>query len=345
MFMLNKKVSVIVPVYNAEQYLERCIRSIMQQSYKNIEIILVNDGSVDSSKSIIDRYSLTDQRIKKKHINNSGPSCARNVGIDLSSGDFIQFVDADDFIDYRMTEKLVDNMSIGTDLVICGYKPIGSKEVTPKVLPYSFLNDETLTRKQFSKNFGQLYIDYYINYPWNKLYRAEIIKDKQIRFNESLCWGEDLLFNLDYFLYCENISFLREAVYLYNKGNTSSITSNFNDKYFENQTAMYNQVIKYLECEKDFDSTNKKIIYDRISRVIINSLMNLIHSKSNNSNKDLLSGINKILNWERTSEVFLIYKGDNIKKQFIAYLIRKKHVRGIFLLLIIKRSLNIFSDN
>ena len=121
--MKNEKVSIIVPVYNAEQYLGYTITSILKQTYKNIEIILVNDGSKDDSLIICQNYAAIDDRVKVLDIPNGGVSNARNCGIESATGEYIQFVDSDDVITENMTERLVDTMHIyEADMVVCGMR-------------------------------------------------------------------------------------------------------------------------------------------------------------------------------------------------------------------------------
>lgn len=119
------KVSVIVPIYNAEKWLNRCIESILQQTFDNIEIILINDGSTDSSKDICFYYVQKDSRVKLINQDNSGVSVARNMALNVASGDFIQFVDADDYIDKDMIAKLVENSSNADIIVTDYYKCLG----------------------------------------------------------------------------------------------------------------------------------------------------------------------------------------------------------------------------
>ena len=119
-----KKISVIVPIYNSEDYIDRCVRSIVEQSYKNIEIILVDDGSTDNSSMMCDEWAKNDKRVKVIHKENGGVSSARNEGLKIAKGDYISFVDSDDYIDKKMIEKMLNQMEKGnTDLVICNYEP------------------------------------------------------------------------------------------------------------------------------------------------------------------------------------------------------------------------------
>src|SRR3712207_285037 len=120
----KKLISVIVPVYNSEKYIGKCITSILGQSYENIEVILINDGSTDGSGRLCDEYAEKDKRIKVIHQPNTGPSAARNSGIRAAAGDFIQFVDGDDAIEPFMTETMAASMEENHQLVVCGYKTI-----------------------------------------------------------------------------------------------------------------------------------------------------------------------------------------------------------------------------
>lgn len=338
--MSCKKVSVILPVYNAEKYIKKCIESILNQSYKNIEIIVVNDGSVDNSKNIIDEYSKIDKRIKKFHIDNSGPSFARNLGISSAEGEFIQFVDADDYIDKNMIKELINKMNDESDLVICGYRSLVSTGLELKTLNYDFLDSGNLRKDNFLEVFGVLFRDYYISYPWNKLYKADIIKENDIQFDNSIKWGEDLIFNIEYIKYCNFFSFIKRDLYIYNQNNDSSITSNYNKQYFENQLMMYTKIINFLNNESVFVDKNKEIINDKISDIIIESILNLVNEKSKLTNKEILNNINRIINWERTEETIPYYKNKSFKRKIIGILIKRKSSVSIFILLQIKRLLD-----
>lgn len=334
------KVSVILPVYNAENHLRVCIESILNQSYSNIELIIVNDGSVDDSRKIIDEYSELDERIKKFHIDNSGPSFARNLGIDTVTGEFIQFVDADDYVNENMIKELISTVNAQSDIVICGYKSEFSNRVELKILDYDFLDKDYILKKEFLDNFGVLFRDYYINYPWNKLYRTRIIKENNIRFDNSLKWGEDLIFNLEYFKYCNAFSLVKKDLYVYNQNNVSSITSNYNKLFFENQSVMYDKTISFLDSELVYTDRNKEIINSRIADVIIASLINLVHKKAKLSRNEMFYNIDKILKWEMTEKVIPYFKKKNIKKRIMGELIKRRSIVGIFAVLQVWRLKN-----
>lgn len=190
--MNTPKISVIVPVYNVEKYLIRCVDSILGQTYKNLEIILVNDGSTDESGKMCDRYAKENENIKVVHRKNGGLAAARNSGLDIATGDYIAFVDSDDWIDSDMYEWM---LSLATennaDIVRCGYyidkegeKPIPAYECTGKLL----YTDE-------QRRCEMVRDSYKAASACTKLYKREIIADK--RFDETMLANEDWGFNYD----------------------------------------------------------------------------------------------------------------------------------------------------
>ena len=173
---MDDKVSIIVPVYNMELFLEKCVASILNQSYLNIEIILVDDGSTDSSGIICDRFSLTDRRVKVVHKKNGGISEARNVGIELSSGKFLAFVDADDYIEPQMIEILLARAKKdNAEIVVCGFKYDDSLtgEHHTSISP---ITDETITGKDIliHRFFESPSTQIYWSAAWNKLYKKSL---------------------------------------------------------------------------------------------------------------------------------------------------------------------------
>lgn len=182
-----KKVSVVVPVYNAEKYLGYCINSILSQTYSNIELILVNDGSTDSSISICNNYALIDDRVKVINIKNSGVSYARNMGIKCASGYYLQFVDSDDVISSNMIETLVQSMELyGKDLVLCGMNLVTLQDNIPSEIKYctseGIGKECVLSKKVFFENMaGFLWKTAMLEGPCNKLYKNENSGETKIR--------------------------------------------------------------------------------------------------------------------------------------------------------------------
>lgn len=169
-----KLVTVIVPVYNVEKYLSKCIRSIMEQSYRELEIILVDDGSTDNSLSICKRYSQMDKRIRLFHTDNYGLSHARNVGINHSNGEYVVFVDSDDYISKDMI-LLMMNKSENADLVICNYKKVADNEEVHQ--SKRNINNEIWNFKKFWYEYYYDGLSGFCGVAWNKLYKKKLFKD------------------------------------------------------------------------------------------------------------------------------------------------------------------------
>lgn len=209
--MINPKVSIIIPIFNAEAFLNKCIESIFSQSYHNIELILVNDGSSDRSIDICKDYADKDSRIVVKDIPNGGASHARNIGLDCVSGDFIWFVDADDWVDANALEGLIPEMK--DDILFFGFKRIFSDrtevcQISQRSNFHISDIDEWLSSLFKSK-------DAYFGFTWNKLFRKDIIINHNIRFNETLIIKEDEVFTLEYCKHIKNISISSKTPYNY----------------------------------------------------------------------------------------------------------------------------------
>ena len=204
-------ISVIVPVYHVEPYLANCITSIQNQTYGDLEIILVDDGSKDECVAICDEYAQKDSRIKVIHKENGGLSYARNVGIQAAKGEYIAFVDSDDYIQRDMCKTLVNAMEdTGADMVLSGFFHKYLNEEIPKVP--SMGEKVALTREEFAEEFLELYQQGFLNMPWTKLYKRAQIFDM---FPENLSLGEDLLFNLKYMENIEKLAIVNEPFYYY----------------------------------------------------------------------------------------------------------------------------------
>lgn len=209
--MYQEKVSIIVPTYNAQLYIEKCIGSILEQSYYNIEIIIIDDGSNDKTGELCDNMARQDKRIIVKHIENAGVSNARNYGLSIATGRYIQFVDSDDIIDGNMTEKLVRRIQCdASDIVICGYNQYICDQLT-KVDElegkYNFIEFLGKMRRWMTKPI--------IGAPWNKLYKKEIIDKYSLSFDTTTSYAEDYLFNIEYMGYVQTVSVIKDRLYSY----------------------------------------------------------------------------------------------------------------------------------
>lgn len=209
---IQNLVSVIVPVYNSEKQIENCIRSIRNQTWKNIEIIIINDGSTDHSSEICERLCLLDKRIYVFHQANYGVSYARNKGMEAARGEYIIFVDSDD--ELPENSILIRMRSIKTaDLLISGYDVIDCNE-KQKYNVNGYEKTYCSNNEMLKMMFGEQLCGYQ-GYLWNKLFRKRIIKDNHLRFEEGIHYNEDRLFIVQYLMKCKNVIFNNECVYRY----------------------------------------------------------------------------------------------------------------------------------
>ena len=333
----NSLVSIIVPVYNSEKYLNKCIKSILIQTYKNIELILINDGSIDNSGYLCDAYTNIDHRVKVMHVKNSGVSAARNKGIEAAVGKFIEFVDSDDYIEQNMIETLVNEINKNVDIVLCGYKRLyKDSNGTIAVNNSSLYKEVAITKKRFLHGIGNLFVNLYINYLWNKLYVTDIIKKFDIKFDDSINWGEDLMFNLEYMGYCSNITIIDKHLYNYINYNDDSITSKFNGELFNNQQTMYKAVRKFLSSNYEYSGKNKELIETRFTNAIIMCLSNLFCKDSDYKKIEINDKISQIVEDDKVRKNLKYFAYGGIQKRLIGKMIVNKSLNFIFYYFTIK---------
>jgi glycosyltransferase involved in cell wall biosynthesis len=273
------KISIIVPVYNSEQYLEKCLLSIIQQTFTNIEIIIVNDGSTDKSKLIIEKYAAMDNRIIVLDKPNGGLGDARNFGISHASGDYIAFVDSDDYIDSTMFEKTY-NKAIATnaDIVECDFY-------------WSYEKRNVIDIKKYSNDKENLLLNVRV-LVCNKLFKKDLIINNKINFPVGLLY-EDILFTYKALLNCNNYEYVNDALYYYVQRKIS--LSN-------HQTARVRDIFKILKMVKEYYSDNHKldpvVEYVFIRYLLGSSFMRIINIDDKKLRKDILKENWKFLNNE-----------------------------------------------
>ena len=240
----QRLISIIVPVYNVEQYIDRCIKSVLNQTYRNIEVILVDDGSPDRCGDICDDYKNTDSRVRVLHKENGGLSSARNTGMAAAKGKFFCFVDSDDWLDPNYVQVLYDLITLNdADMAACCF----CKAIEGRESPMSSKSDDT---KIFTENlmFHAITDRDYSGFVCNKLFRACYIRDNGIRFDERIFNGEDLPFTIEYLKYCNKIAFTPSELYFYTIRPRSITTDRrFSERAF---TILYAREKVLAELEK-----------------------------------------------------------------------------------------------
>ena len=238
---MKSKVSVIIPIYNVEKYLDRCVQSVRNQTLRDIEIILVDDGSPDNCPAMCDEYAKLDTRIKVIHKENAGLGYARNSGLEIASGEYVAFVDSDDFVNADMYEKLYNTAkSNKLDTCYCSFKYYNSK--TSRFRSRSEVKDFTVFKDNMAvKSFLLDMIGPNLGYPhevkylmcvWKAIYSLDIIKLNNILFdNEKVIASEDILFHCLYLPKAKSVGFIPDCCYNY-CDNENSISRTYDNKKF-----------------------------------------------------------------------------------------------------------------
>lgn len=248
--MNSEKISVIVPIYNAEEYLEKCLNSILGQTYTNLEIILVNDGSKDKSLEIMERFKNQDQRIIVINKENGGVSSARNKGIEAATGKYVIFIDADDYIEPNMFEVLAEDLfKNNVDMSMCGYRNV---DINGNILYESKpMAEKYFDARVFKNNLFKE--DYYRDLICNKLFKLEIIKDNNVRFHEDIHVNENVLFLLDFSKYAFRYSFGNEMLYNFLYNTNGATHGKFNLK----KVSILSSYVRLLTYDLGPDILNK----------------------------------------------------------------------------------------
>ncbi len=208
-------VSIIVPVYNVEPYLPRCLDSIRRQNWEDIEVWLVDDGSTDGSLRLCRRMEGEDRRFHVIHKENSGVSDSRNAALERARGKYLQFVDGDDYLPPDSTETLVRAGEVtGADLVIAHFYRVSGERMAQQ----GHIRERRLvTRQEFAEEMMKAPANFYYGVLWNKLYRRTAVEANRLRFQRELNWCEDFLFNLEYIKYTRLVAAVPHPVYYYVK--------------------------------------------------------------------------------------------------------------------------------
>jgi glycosyltransferase involved in cell wall biosynthesis len=253
------KISSIIPVYNGERYLKQCLNSLINQTLGDIEIICVDDGSTDRSLDILNEYAQQDSRIIVIHQENSGVSAARNLGIQNASGEYIHFIDNDDWIDVAMYEKLY-NIAAGTnlDMVVCGL--VLEWKDSSKTLSLPIVKDKVLSNPEIKEFlFGIFESSKGEGAIWNRIYKREFIQGKIQFESRELVSSEDVMFSILSFIKCKYIYFTQEAYYHYRMRSNSQSRSIMSSKSIETTINM----LRYIghEMEKRINCGDEWIEY------------------------------------------------------------------------------------
>lgn len=343
---MDELISIIVPIYKVEKYIRRCVDSILNQTYENLEIILVNDGSPDGCAKICDEYTVKDSRIKVIHKNNEGLGFARNAGLDCATGKYITFIDGDDYIGSEHLEKMYRSIKkTGTDTCLGGHtKVYREKEVKHYNVCVGsvYRNDviqQILPRMCGADNNGSDYIEMSV---CMALFSNDIIQNNNLRFvSEREFISEDLVFDFEYYPLSEGVCVVDSIDYYY-CDNDGSLTTRYRHDRFQNQIELY----KYL-IEKSQNLGLVSLCKPRLQNTVIAIARYSVKLEYKFANKNgkitAKNNIKSICENKDLSQIFSEYDDHNIKisSRIINHFIRKKEYGLLEIVMKMKNLFNI----
>lgn len=270
-------VTVIVAVYNVEKYIERCLASICNQTYQNLEIIVVDDGSTDESGRLCDKVAEADCRIHVIHKKNGGISSARNAGLDIATGDYVVFVDGDDYLEMDMYEKMVAQLQHSSvQMAVCSFQYVYERKIKCVKPP---LGSGTITRNEYIRGLLEDSFAFYYSVVWNKMFQRTLIQKYGLRFDEDWNVMEDFQFVLQILPHVKNMAMCTGALYNYRKNNYGTATNReipFEESY-RNRCQGY-LWLKDCLIACDYYTDNKDMLADYLVRYIANQYVKAVYS-------------------------------------------------------------------
>lgn len=318
-------VSIIMPVYNAEETIETSINSVLNQTYKAIELIVINDGSTDETDRLCERYA-DDPRVKYFVQENAGPSTARNLGLREMTGSFVTFIDSDDTFKTNAVELMHEAIK-DADLVIAGYENVkrahdlhSTNQVTPGLLAGKYSKDA------FLNQYSELFDSQLVHYLWHKLYRSE--KVEGLAFDDSVKIGEDLLFNLAYLKQIDKLTLIDKPVIEHVKDNEQSLTKTYQPDLFEYRKLTYLKSKAFLIDHDKWTHTNEETLNHYFSKKFFTVLKNYFASEAplTRREKRMLSA--RIINDTLVQELTPWFRRYSLASNVLGYLIMKRKVRA-----------------
>lgn len=314
--MSNILVSIIVPMYNSEKYIERCVKSLISQSYKNIEIVLVDDGSKDKTIEILKIYKDKDSRIKLYKKKNRGASSARNYGLEKCTGDYILFVDADDYIDSNMVQDMVTMVDITANTMVLS----GNDEIYVDKIEYRNLFVGIKDKRNIPRNIVMREIaSGRAGLICCKLIPKSIVDKFNIRFDESIKMSEDQLFFLELVQYIDKFCYVEGCMYHYDRTNEKSITVNYQNDVYKNQMYVFEKIETLFKKNELNHSEDIKALSKKIKDILLFCINNEVCTSNIRNINEKIKNINFILTDTSIDSKY----GDEIKDSLIGKLIYK----------------------
>lgn len=298
------KISVILPVYKVERYIEQCMESVLNQTYKNLEIILVDDGSPDNCGQICDHYAQIDKRVKVIHKQNGGAPAARNDALAICTGDWIAYVDPDDWTEKNLFEEVMkaaerDNSDI---IIFNTYLNSGNRQKIMQAFPEEFVTEDRnfiykLQLSAINKNFNPYIQKWSQGFPWDKIFKASMLKEHNVLWPTNLRANDDVVYNLHAFQYAKRITYLNKTLYHY-RVNQESIGHRFMADRIQVDKDIYDEMFRVRDLY-NLGSDYEMAVYSRIvTNVWLATKRYFFHPDNTKSSKLIMKELREILNQE-----------------------------------------------
>lgn len=317
---MDKLISVIIPVYNAAGTIERCIRSILNQSFTGLEVIVVDDGSTDHSLEICERLQNEDTRVKIIRQENSGVGSARNTGLAHAVGRYISFVDSDDWLDPEFYGKAVEAGLFLNNPDVVWYGHIDEiEEDLFKVFRVPSSGYFNLSEKNIT------FIDTFVRYLWNKLYRRDIITDRSISFTSAYSYGEDSVFSLEYLLHCTKLLTVSDVYYHYSFSKITDSTGSLSKQVYKKDYNAFAEDLMSILHRQNTEAYIRQIYVDTwfIHWVFFEAVENLNKCIEFQKNRK-----KRIIQYKKIYDIFNNHweeiRADRTKKKIVVKLLNKK---------------------
>ena len=324
-----KLITVIIPVYNVEKYLSCCLDSVIGQTYRDMEIIVVNDGSTDDSGCICDAYALKDNRIKVIHKENGGLSSARNAALDIATGEYIAFVDSDDYLALDTLEKCHTKLlKTSADVCMFSHYIVNATSQAANTLPFDkeFYNDEEVKSIIFPKFFGKTKTDSELEgFVWRQIFKREIIGNLRFR-SEREYFAEDVVFDIELYKNVSAFCVIDEPLYYYRY-----VQSSLSNRYREDLFKKFNKLLVFMnEAGGGEDIYNR--ILNRAFKMAIFACLNVKKGKIL-SKKEQISLIEEVAGNIYVKDSIATIRREKFKEKVFAWLLKRKAARLILALI------------
>ncbi len=331
------KISVIVPIYNTEKYLSKCIESLINQDHDNLEIILVNDGSKDNSQKICEEYAEKDSRIVLINKENGGLSSARNHGLKLATGDYVAFVDSDDWIELDMYSSMLKHIiETNAELCFCAYfkdnvnnSIVCGLSENKETLDFHSIRENVIPRMIAPYNLGSK--ERILPMVWRVLYNRKFLESNNLYFSTDMPYAEDDIFIIDALFNCSNISLLNKPFYHYVFREGSAVNK-YRPKYRKEKNLYFNNLIEilktYSSVDSDFVIKYKRNLNNQFICINEGDIINECHTDNKKKISDKLKYIKNICDDEKLQHLLKNLNVDFLSKRlFIMYwLIKHKQI-------------------